>query len=113
MAMSTRWLLIAVCATGLVGGAAARAATSTEHKITMQFSAYAPTALNARVGDTLVFVNDDDTNHTVFVPTVGFGIDLGPQKPSETRRLTLRRDGRFEVECVNHAAMLLTITVTR
>jgi plastocyanin len=80
-------------------------------QVSMAGSEYVPVQITAKVGDTLVFNNDDDTNHMVFVPTYGFGVDLGSQKPGEVRKLALKRAGSFEVECVVHREMLTKVTV--
>ncbi len=86
-------------------------AAAAEHTVTMAGLAYAPARIEARVGDTLTFVNDDGLDHNVFVPTRGFGVDLGAQKPGATTRLPLGKPGTFEVECVIHPHMLLTVSV--
>jgi plastocyanin len=57
------------------------------------------------------FVNDDDIDHNVFVPTVGHAVDLGRQEPGSEATLTLGRPGTFEVECVFHPHMLTTVHV--
>ncbi len=98
-------------AIGLLSGFGASAA---DHRVTMANSTYGPALVQAKVGDVLVFDNDDDdTSHVVFVPTVGHGVDLGTQKSGEQRRMTLRRPGRFEVECVLHEHMKMTVEVDR
>lgn len=76
-------------------------------------SAFSMATLSAKVGDTLRFLNDDSEDHTMFVPTRGFAIDLGTQKPGTEAAMVLARRGRFRVECVNHADMLLDVTVAR
>lgn len=83
-----------------------------EHVVTMAGSNYAPARLAAKVGDTVRFVNDDQADHDVFVPTAGFGIDLGAQKPGDSRTMRLGKAGAFDVECVMHPHMVLKITVT-
>lgn len=82
-----------------------------EHTVTMQDAAYVPAEIHATSGDSIRFVNDDDADHEVFVPTVGFGVDLGKQEPGTEKTLSLMRRGTFEVECVFHPGMLLTVTV--
>ena len=82
-----------------------------EHVITMADQQYEPAVIKVAKGDSLRFVNDDDVAHEVFVPTVGFGLDLGKQEPGEEKAITLAKDGSFEVECVFHPDMLLTVTV--
>ncbi|MGE0718461.1 MAG: methylamine utilization protein [Alphaproteobacteria bacterium] len=96
-----------------VAAAIASGAMAAEHTVTMGGSAYGPKTLKAKVGDTIVFDNDDFDNHVVFVPTVGFGIDLGAQKPGEKRSMTLRRAGKLDVECVLHEDMHMTVEVTQ
>ena len=92
---------------------AAAPALAAEHVVQMENIAYAPAELRARVGDTVRFVNADGTNHAVFVATAGHGVDLGMQKPKAETKLTLGKEGRFEVECVNHPNMRLTVIVTK
>jgi plastocyanin len=81
------------------------------HEVTMLGSVYSPSRIAARVGDTIRFVNDDGETHAVFVPTRGFAVDLGNQRPSEAREIALWRAGRFEVECVPHGDMKLVVEV--
>jgi plastocyanin len=81
------------------------------HTVTMAGMTYAPASLAARVGDTIRFVNDDGADHVVFVPTAGHAVDLGAQEPGTEKTLPLMKPGTFEVECVNHDHMLLTVEV--
>ncbi|MGK9169273.1 cupredoxin domain-containing protein [Inquilinus limosus] len=87
------------------------ASQAAEHSITMAGIAYAPAVVEAKVGDTLVFVNDDGVAHDVFVPTVGFSTDLGSQDPGGKTTLTLRKAGLFDVECMFHDHMHLRVVV--
>ncbi|MBI4183558.1 MAG: cupredoxin domain-containing protein [Proteobacteria bacterium] len=84
-----------------------------EHVVRMAGMAYAPAAIGAKLGDTIRFVNDDGTAHNVFVPTVGFGVDLGKQDPGKEATLVLAKAGRFEVECVFHPDMRIAVAVSR
>jgi plastocyanin len=72
---------------------------------------YEPASLTVAVGDTLRFVNDDNMDHEVFVPSVGFAVDLGVQKPGGESTYIPARSGRFEVECVLHDGMRLMVEV--
>lgn len=81
-------------------------------EVRMGGQAYAPSVIEARVGDTLVFINDDDTNHDVFIPTVGYATDLGRQEPQTEARMTLGQPGVFDVECVFHPHMTARVVVT-
>lgn len=88
-------------------------AHAADHTVTMKGMRYSPATLDAKVGDVVKFVNDDTMNHNVFVPTRGFGVDLGVQRPETTLELPLLKPGTFEVECVPHPDMLMTIRVSR
>lgn len=81
------------------------------HEVRMLGSTYSPARIEARVGDSLRFVNDDDTAHVVFVPTRGFAANLGNQPAGQTRDYALSTPGRFEVECVPHPQMKLVVNV--
>jgi plastocyanin len=98
-------------ATGFVLVAAAGQAGAAEQIVTMAGGAYQPAAVTAKVGDTVRFVNDDADWHDVFVPTAGYALDLGKQEQGEEVILTLTKPGAFEVECVHHLPMLLTVEV--
>ena len=91
--------------------AAAGQAGAAEQVVRMVDNAYEPASLQARVGDTIRFVNEDADWHAVFVPTAAFALDLGQQEQGEETTLTLTRPGSFEVECIHHMSMLLAVEV--
>jgi plastocyanin len=99
--------LIAAPALLLLAGPAGAA----EYIVQMSGMNYSPAKLTAKVGDTIRFVNDDSNTHDVFVPTRGFGVDLGAQKAGASTELKLLRPGRFEVECVLHSHMTMLVEV--
>lgn len=82
-----------------------------EIRITMAGSGYAPAVIEARVGDVLVFDNDDDVAHNVFIPTVGFATDLGKQDAFTQASMPLGKAGVFDVECVLHDHMHVRVVV--
>jgi plastocyanin len=100
-------------ALGIAAGAAVHAQQSTQHIVRMAGSTYAPALINARVGDTIRFENDDTEIHIVYVPTFGHGINLGGPRPSQSVEMRLGKAGTFRVECVPHANMLVTVNVAR
>jgi plastocyanin len=95
----------------LTAASVAAQGVAAEHIVRMAGMTYQPTAIQARVGDVIRFINDDSADHEVFVPTKGFGVDLGVQKPGQATELPLTRKGSFEVECVIHPHMLLKVNV--
>ena len=95
-----------------LAGAATAYSAGSDIKVAMIGSAYEPKSIVAKVGDVLVFMNDDTEPHEVFVPTVGFSTDLGRQEPGTEARLPLLRPGTFEIECVFHQSMLTRVMVS-
>lgn len=89
----------------------AGAAGAEEFVVTMSDGLYAPASINASVGDTIRFVNDDGTEHNVFSPTARRAFDLGALEPGAQVGLALRAPGGFDVECVFHAHMNLRVEV--
>lgn len=83
----------------------AAAAQAEERRVGMAGMAYEPAIVEAKLGDTLVFANDDSVAHAVFVPTLGFSTDLGSQDPGSETTLVLGKVGMFDVECVFHDHM--------
>jgi len=115
--MSGRLALAALMAAGMAGGVAlgltAGAYAQAQHTVHMAGSAYGPATVQARRGDLIRFVNDDTETHVVYVPTFGFGIDFGTQRPGQTVELRLQKPGAFRVECVLHPEMVTNVNVAQ
>jgi plastocyanin len=104
----------AAFAVGLAAGCmTAESRPPQQFKVGMGGATYSPGTVQARVGDSIRFVNDDREDHTVFVPTFGHGIDFGTLKPGQEAVLALAKPGRFRVECVPHPDMLVDVVVVR
>lgn len=87
------------------------AADAADILLGMRAAAYEPARIRGRAGDTLALVNHDTVRHQPFVPTIGWGVNLGDLKPGDTARLPLARPGQFEIECAYHAGMRVTVVV--
>ena len=107
---TTRLMAVAVA---VVGVTAALPAAGAEYTVSLKGTTFQPPTVNAKVGDTLKFINDDSVDHEMFVPTKGFGVDLGMQKPPTVSELKLAKQGSFEVECVIHPHMVLKVNVSQ
>jgi plastocyanin len=105
-----RWLVWAFVAYGVLAPVATEAA---EVRIEMRAGAYTPTDVRGRVGDTLAFVNHDAVQHQPFVPTPGWGVNVGDVKPGDTAGFPLARPGQFDIECAYHLGMRATVIVHR
>ena len=70
-------------------------------------------SVKAKVGDTLVFRNDDPFFHNIFSLSDIQTFDLGSFPQGEVRKIELKKEGTVEVECAIHPEMKLTIQVTK
>ena len=102
-----RLITFVICSLAVSGTAWAE-----EFVVTMDGSNYSPSSIKASVGDTIRFVNDDATDHNVFVATASHALDIGKQEPGSEETLALRTSGNFDVECVFHSHMELKVEVS-
>lgn len=97
----------------VLGLSADTARAAGQMKMGMLGGLYGPKAIKAKVGDSLVFNNDDGENHWVYVPTPGFMVSKAGIKPGESFELKLLKPGSFTVLCGLHTDMSATVTVER
>ncbi len=93
--------------------AAAPAATGAEYVIKQEHKTFSVATMNAKVGDTLAFVNYDPYVHNIFSLSDVQSFDLGTFGNGETRKVKLLSPGTLEIECAVHPAMKLTIAVAK
>lgn len=74
---------------------------------------FSVTVLHAKVGETIVFVNDDPYVHNIFSLSDTQSFDLGTFGKGEVRKLVLTTPGEIEIECAVHPSMKLTVEVAR
>lgn len=87
------------------------AAGAAELVVSQKKKRFDPKLLNAKLGDTLLFVNDDRYGHNLFSETSGFEFDVRKQMPGDTYRMALDKSGEFEIRCVIHPRMRMTVIV--
>ena len=96
----------------LVGGLAlastlAAAATARELTVHVNGANYGPMPTGLKVGDTITWINDDTVAHTVTARDHSFDVHLNP---GQTSKLTLQKDGTFQVYCIYHSTMRGVLT---
>lgn len=89
------------------------AAAGAEHVVVQKDKAFSPKALKAKVGDTLVFRNEDSFAHNIFSLSNAQTFDLGTFGKGESKQVVLKQEGKLEIECAIHPEMKLTVEVTK
>ena len=84
-----------------------------EHPVNQKAKQFSVTALNAKVGDSVTFKNEDDVSHNIFSLSDVQTFDLGTYGSGQTRSLTLESPGLIEVECAVHPNMKMQIKVSK
>jgi len=72
---------------------------------------FKPNVLNAKLGDTVLFVNDDRYPHNLSSKSPGFEFDVRKQMPGGKYSMKLDKRGRFQIDCVIHPRMKMTVNV--
>jgi plastocyanin len=102
-----RKMLIFTAAIACLCGASAANETvvqQTDKKFSVQ-------SLKLKVGDTIVFLNNDPYVHNIFSLSDTQAFDLGTFGKGESRKVKLEKPGKVEIECAVHPEMKLTVEV--
>lgn len=85
-------------------------AGATVHEVSLAGRVFTPATLEVSVGDTVTWVNDDDTEHTVTAN--GGAFDSGELAEGATFSYTFDAPGEFAYRCLFHDGMQGTIVVS-
>jgi len=84
-----------------------------QHIVVQKNKAFSVTTLTVKVGDSVVFSNNDDITHNVFSLSKGLEFNTKAQAPGTANQVTWKTDGIVEVNCAFHPKMKLIITVKK
>ena len=90
---------------------AAGVAHARDIEVTQKHESFSTSAIAARVGDRLVFHNDDTSFHNAFSVSRGQWFNLGVYPGHATRTVALLHAGTIEIECALHPGEKLLVTV--
>ena len=96
--------------TGLAASAGRAAPAARTYVIRMNKMTFGPAPKGARVGDILVWVNDDFLRHTATARNGAFDVDL---KPGAQARVVLKTPGEIAFYCRYHPGMKGRLIVAR
>ena len=94
--LSCAWLAVLVCAAGCT-------ARPESHKVVIDSIRYEPESLTVRVGDSVVWLNQDPFPHTVTSASGGF--ESHAIDPGQSWTYTTTRTGDFPYTCTFHPMM--------
>ena len=90
-------------------GQAAPAATSAAHTVTIEGTQFQPGDLTVKIGDSIVWINNDPFPHTATSKTGGF--DSGQVQPGKSWKYRAVKKGEFPYVCSLHPTMQATLRV--
>ena len=101
--MSRHALLTLVAAIGVLVGATSCAAPAESQTVAIDGIRYQPESLTVKVGDSVVWTNQDPFPHTVTSPSGGF--DSHTIEPGRSWTYTATKVGEFPYTCTFHPMM--------
>jgi len=81
------------------------------HRIVQKGRAFALGDITIPRGDTVLFTNEDEFLHQIYVDSKSMPFDSPEQAPGQTIEVNFPRSGTFPVRCHIHPKMLLTVRV--
>jgi len=94
----------------LVAGAELAGAVATD-RIVQKGRAFGVGEITISRGDILLFTNEDEFLHQIYVASGGMTFDSSEQPPGQTIEVNFPSSGTFTVRCHIHPKMLLTVHV--
>jgi plastocyanin len=88
-------------------------AAAAEVTVGQKGKAFSKAEVTIKVGDTIVFENDDDVTHNVFCKAEGCQFNTKGQAPAAKFSQKFEKEGTFEIRCAIHPKMKLTVHVTK
>ena len=81
------------------------------HRIVQKGRAFSLSQITIARGDSLLFTNDDEFLHQIYVDSRNMRFDSDEQPPGQTIEVNFPHAGTFPIRCHIHPKMLLTVRV--
>jgi plastocyanin len=81
------------------------------YRISQKGRAFNLKEITIALGDTVLFGNDDDFIHQIYVKSDNFNVDTAESYPGNSMPVVFTKRGTFEVHCHIHPKMGLVVTV--
>ena len=93
--------------------AVAASAGAKEFEVGQKDKQFTQKALTVKVGDSVVFKNEDPFAHNVFSLSDSKTFDLGSYPKGQSKTVTFDKPGTVEVECAIHPGMQIVVEVKK
>jgi plastocyanin len=96
--------ILMICLVVLLGAdAAATRESGGAKKIEIKAKKYSPAKLTIKVGETVIWTNRDDSDHTIVADDGSFGTrDNDDLSPGESYKFTFKKKGKYKYHCKYH-----------
>jgi plastocyanin len=108
MAIAKRLMALAFVLAAAVPASAQEGSGPREFTVVMDNMVFGSVPTGARVGDTIVWVNNDTVQHTATARDGSFDVRLQPGKRAKT---VLAKAGSLAIYCIYHPMMRTTLRV--
>ena len=81
------------------------------HRVVQKGRTFSLGQITIARGDTLLFTNDDEFLHQIYVDSRNMSFDSNEQPPGQAIEVNFPRSGSFPVRCHIHPKMLLVVHV--
>src|ERR1700716_483010 len=81
------------------------------HRIAQRGRAFSLSQITIARGDSLLFTNDDEFLHQIYVDSRNMNVDSDEPPPGQAIEVSFPRAGSFSVRCHIHPKMLLIVRV--
>lgn len=88
-------------------------ANAGETTVYQKDKAFAPGTVTVKVGDDVVFANEDSTTHNVMARSGANAFNLGALAPGKSGKVSFSEPGTVKVTCAIHPKMKMTIQVEK
>ena len=88
-------------------------ASAKEFEVAQKDKKFSQPALTVKVGDSVVFKNEDPFAHNVFSLSDPKTFDLGSYPKGQSKTVTFDKPGSVEVECAIHPDMRVMVEVKK
>jgi plastocyanin len=108
----TKWLLIPATIMAVLALAPAANAVAAKHKVEITERKFKPAKIKVKKGDTVVWTNNGEGDHTVTAKDEGESFDSGKIAVGEAFEHTFEKAGKYEYVCDYHPRMKGVVEVT-